>query len=98
LHDLTSFPNIGLEVQGIPSPEISFLTNSASLEFHLNKGAAEFRNFASLLDLLSIEVYGQVSEAVIARLGEKARMLGSGTVTLHEFYAGFARQLLSLRR
>ena len=66
--------------------------DSSSLEFHLDKGAAEFRKFASLLDLLSIEVYGKVSEGVMARLNEKASMLGSGKLTMHEFYAGFARQ------
>jgi hypothetical protein len=66
--------------------------DSASLAFHLDKGAAEFRKFASLIDLLRIEVYGQISAAVTARLSEKAQMLGSGTLAVHEFWAGFARQ------
>ena len=65
--------------------------DSASLEFHMDLGAAEFRKFASLIDLSSIEVYGRVSEAVLERLHQKARMLGRGTVAVHEFYAGFAR-------
>jgi hypothetical protein len=66
--------------------------DSASLEFHLDTGAEEFRKFANLIDLLSIEVYGQISDAVIDRLEQKAEMLGSGTLTVHEFYAGFARK------
>ncbi len=65
--------------------------DSASLEYHLDMGKEEFRGFADLLDLLKIEVYGPVSDAVIERLNQKARMLGRGTVTVHEFYAGFAR-------
>ena len=65
--------------------------DSESLEFHMDVGAAEFRKFADLLDLLRIEVYGAVSEPVLERLGQKARMLGSGTVAVHELYAGFAR-------
>jgi hypothetical protein len=65
--------------------------DSASLTFHLDTGAAEFRKFAGLLDLLSIDVYGRVSDAVVSRLHEKARMLGSGTVAVHDFYAGFDR-------
>ena len=65
--------------------------DSASLEFHLDTGAAEFRKFATLLDLLKIDVYGRVSESVISRLEEKAEALGSGTLTIHEFYAGFTR-------
>jgi len=65
--------------------------DSASLEFHLDTGAAEFRKFATILNLLKIDVYGRVSESVISRLEEKAEALGSGTLTIHEFYAGFTR-------
>ena len=65
--------------------------DSASLEFHLDTGSVEFRKFATLLDLLKIDVYGRVSESVIRRLEEKAEALGSGTLTIHELYAGFTR-------
>ena len=65
--------------------------DSASLEFHIDVGGAEFRKFAELIDLSRIEVYGDVSEAVQERLHQKARMLGTGTVAVHEFCAGFAR-------
>jgi hypothetical protein len=65
--------------------------DSESLEFHMDMGAAEFRKFAELVDLLRIEVYGAVSDGVRERLHQKARMLGSGTVAVHELYAGFAR-------
>jgi hypothetical protein len=64
--------------------------DSASLEFHIDKGAAEFRKFADLIRLSRIEVYGRVSDAVLERLHEKARVLGNGTVTVHDLYAGFA--------
>ena len=65
--------------------------DSESLEFHMDVGLAEFRKFADLIDLSRIEVYGAVSEPVLERLGQKARMLGSGTMAVHELYAGFAR-------
>jgi hypothetical protein len=65
--------------------------DSESLEFHMDTGAAEFRKFAALIDLLRIEVYGAVSDGVLERLHQKSRMLGSGTVSIHELYAGFAR-------
>ena len=65
--------------------------DSASLEFHMDTGGAEFRKFGELVDLLRIEVYGRVSDAVLERLHEKARMLGRGTVAVHEFYTGFNR-------
>lgn len=64
--------------------------DSASLEYHMGVGGAEFRKFANLIELLRIEVYGRVTDAVRERLNQKARMLGKGTVTVHEFYAGFA--------
>ncbi len=65
--------------------------DSASLEFHMDVGGTEFRKFADLIDLETIAVYGRVSGAVLERLHQKARMLGRGTVEVHEFYAGFAR-------
>lgn len=65
--------------------------DSASLEFHLDTGGSEFRKFADLIELERIEVYGEVSEAVIERLHNKARMLGGGSVSVHRCYAGFAR-------
>ena len=66
----------------------------ASLQFHMDVGADEFRKFADLIDLTRIEVYGAVSDAVLERLHQKARMLGSATVSVHELHAGFARFLL----
>lgn len=65
--------------------------DSASLQFHMDVGGAEFRKFADLIDLMSIEVYGRVSDAVLERLRQKAGMLGRGAVVVREFYAGFAR-------
>jgi hypothetical protein len=65
--------------------------DSESLEFHMDTGAEEFRKFADLIDLSSIEVYGAVSDGVLERLHRKARMLGSETVTVHELCAGFWR-------
>jgi len=65
--------------------------DSAALEFHMDAGGAEFRKFAHLIDLSRIDVYGRVSDPVLERLHHKARMLGGGTVTVHEPYAGFTR-------
>ncbi len=66
--------------------------DSASLEFHMDVGGAEFRKFAELIDLTRIEVYGGVSDSALERLHQKARMLGTGTVTVHDFYTGFDRR------
>lgn len=65
--------------------------DSASLEFHLDTGREEFRKFSDLIELARIEVYGRVSDGVLERLHGKARMLGTGTVTVHDLHAGFHR-------
>lgn len=65
--------------------------DSASLEFHMDRGDGEFRKFADLIELSRIEIYGRVSGAVLQRLHDKARMLGDATVAVHDLYAGFVR-------
>jgi quinol monooxygenase YgiN len=65
--------------------------DSASLEYHLEVGGPAFRKLADLVTLRSIEVYGRPSEAAVERLNDKARMLGGGTVAVHEWRAGFVR-------
>jgi hypothetical protein len=65
--------------------------DSESLEFHMDTGADEFRKFADMIELLTIDVYGAVSDGVRERLDRKARMLGDATVTVHELHSGFVR-------
>lgn len=65
--------------------------DSASLEFHMDVGREEFRKFSDIIDLLRIDVYGRVSDAVMDRLHRKARMLGDATVAVHAFHEGFWR-------
>ena len=65
--------------------------DSASIEFHMEVCGAEFRKFAELIELSRIEIYGNVSDSVLQRLQQKARMLGNGTVAVHDLYAGFTR-------
>jgi len=65
--------------------------DSPSIEFHMDVCGGEFRKFAELIELSRIEVYGTVSESVLKRLRQKAEMLGTGTVAVHDLYAGFAR-------
>ena len=39
----------------------------------------------------TIDVYGRPDGGLVERLRQKAEMLGSGTVRVHDFHAGFAR-------
>jgi hypothetical protein len=65
--------------------------DSASLELHLDTGRDEFGRFAELIELVRIEVYGRVSRGALDRLHAKARLVGGGTVAVHDLHAGFAR-------
>ncbi len=65
--------------------------DSESLEFHMDIGGEQFRKFFELIELLRIDVYGRVSDAVLERLHRKAQMLGGGAVAVHGLHAGFSR-------
>ena len=65
--------------------------DSDSLEFHMKKAGPEFPRFADFVNLDSIDIYGQVPEVLLDQLRRKAKMLGGGTVAVHEHHAGFSR-------
>ena len=65
--------------------------DSASLEFHAETLANEFRKLGPLLHLKSIEVYGEVSAKAMDLLQKKAAALGGGGITVSHRYAGFSR-------
>jgi hypothetical protein len=66
-------------------------TDSASLEYHMEVAGPAFRRFVNLVTLSSIDVYGEPSRKLVGHLHQKAQMLGSGTVTVHKWHAGFTR-------
>jgi quinol monooxygenase YgiN len=65
--------------------------DSASMEFHMKVAGPAFRGFTEFIDLSTIEVYGKLSDVLLTQLRQKAQMLGSGTVHVHEKHAGFVR-------
>jgi hypothetical protein len=65
--------------------------DSASMEFHMDIGWERFRVFSEHIDQRSIDVYGEASEGVMARLHRNIEMLGRGQVTAHRLHAGFIR-------
>jgi quinol monooxygenase YgiN len=83
--------NVYLNEDGTRMTVIHVNRDSASLEYHLQVGGPAFRKFADLIILRSIDVYGRPSEAALAQLKEKARMLGGGAVTVHQPRGGFVR-------
>jgi hypothetical protein len=65
--------------------------DSASMEFHMDVAAAVFAKFKDLLTLVTMDVYGKPSEELLERMRNKARMLGTARVGVHELHAGFTR-------
>jgi hypothetical protein len=65
--------------------------DAASLARRSPCAGPRFAPFGKLVNLLRIDVYGDPGEANLELLRGKARLLGSGTVAVHPFHAGFAR-------
>jgi hypothetical protein len=65
--------------------------DSASLERHMQVAGPKFPPIGEFIKMLSIDVYGRVDGELLERLRQKAEMLGSGTVRVHDFHTGFAR-------
>jgi hypothetical protein len=65
-----------------------------SLDYHMDVAGPLFRNFADLVTLSSIHIYGEPSDAALGQLRDKLRLLGAGDVIVHPPYAGFVRAAL----
>lgn len=65
--------------------------DSASLEFHMTVAGHLFPPIGEFINMLAIDVHGRVDDALVDRLRQKAALLGSGSVRVHELHAGFAR-------
>lgn len=70
---------------------LSVHPDSDALAFHMDVGGEEFRRFAPLLDIVSIDVYGEVTGKARKELDRKAADIGGATVTIHRTVAGFSR-------
>jgi hypothetical protein len=70
---------------------LHFHEDEDSLMFHLDVAGPKFPPIAPFIRMKSIEIFGNPSEALLARSRAKAELLGSGTVIVHGLHAGFAR-------
>lgn len=66
--------------------------DAASVELHMEVGGSAFRDFADLIEMEAIEVYGEPSDRMMQQLQEKAEALGEhGRVVVHRRHGGFNR-------
>ena len=70
---------------------LHFHPDLASLEFHLEVAGPKFPPIAPLIRMQTIEIFGRPTEELVARLQEKAKLLGTGSVIVRDCHAGFAR-------
>ncbi len=83
--------HIYLDEPGTQMTVFQIQPDSAAMEFHMEVGGPVFRKFRDLITLRTIDVYGNPSESLLDQLHQKAKMLGDGTVVVHELQAGFSR-------
>ena len=83
--------NVYIKEDGTRMTVVHVHRDSASLEFHMKVAGPAFPQFAEFIELLTIDVYGKLSDDLREQICQKARLLGNGTVLVHELHAGFAR-------
>jgi quinol monooxygenase YgiN len=83
--------NVYFNEDGTRMTVVQIHPDSASLEFHMKVAGPAFPRFTELVKLSTIEIYGRPSDSLLEQLRQKARMLGNGTVVVHELHGGFAR-------
>jgi hypothetical protein len=80
--------NVYLSADSSRMTVVHLHADPASLDFHMNVAGPAFREFAGLLTMRSIEVFGEPSKGALGQLHEKARLLGCDDVTVHTWQAG----------
>jgi hypothetical protein len=65
--------------------------DAASMERHMDVAREVFAPFADLLELRTVDVYGEPGARVVDQLRRKAELLGTASVEVHDLQAGFAR-------
>ena len=83
--------NVYIKGDGTRMTVVHVHRDSASLEFHMKVAGQAFPKFAQFIELLTIDVYGKLSDDLLEQVRQKARILGNGAVLVHESCVGFAR-------
>lgn len=65
--------------------------DAASLDRHMAVMGPVLPQFVELIEMSSIDIYGEPSAAVVEKLRQKAETLGRGIVRVHSLHAGIAR-------
>ena len=83
--------SVYLDPDGTRMSIVHIHRDAASMITHFQVAGPAFQAFVDLVRLRSIDIYGDVPDEVGELLRAKARLLGSATVSVHPFLAGFLR-------
>jgi len=83
--------NIYFNEDGTQMTLMQIHPDSASLEFHLEIAGPAFQKFKDLIQLSTIQIYGNPTDNLLNLLQRKAQMLGNAKVVVHSFQTGFSR-------
>jgi hypothetical protein len=83
--------NVYLSDDGTRMTVVHVHPDSESFEYHMEVAGPVFRQFAELVALSSIHIYGDPSETALRQSHEKARVLGRDAVLVDSLHAGFNR-------
>lgn len=65
--------------------------DSESMELHMTLAGPAFAKFRGLIELSTMDVFGEPSDHLLEQIRQKARRLGNATVRVHDRRAGFHR-------
>ncbi len=82
---------IRLHLDGTRMTVVQVHPDSASMELHMEVAGPEFAKFKDLITMRTMDVYGRPSDKLLRLMQQKAEMLGSAAVGVHELAAGFTR-------
>ena len=83
--------NVYLSEDGTRVTVVHVHPDSESLEYQMEVAGPVFRQFAELVTLSSVHIYGDPSEKALRQSHEKARVLGRDDVVVESLHAGFTR-------
>lgn len=83
--------NVYFDDAGTRMTVVQVHPDSVSMEYHMRVAGPAFRQFSGMLRLLTLDVYGDPSDDLLALLRSKAAMLGADALAVHRRHAGFTR-------
>ena len=83
--------NVYFTADGTRMSVVHINRDSASLELHMKVAGPKFPPIAEFITMQSIDLYGRPDDALVEILRQKAQMLGTNIVRIHDPHAGFIR-------